>query len=372
MLSPFDDHPIHPSADPIAHPATGDPNHYDRYWFNGHQKQGEFYFSAAMGHYPVRGVVDAAFSVVLDGVEHSIFASGRMPLDRSTAVGPIRIDVLDPLRAIHYVVEQNEHGIKCDLTFQATTVAVEEPRQRTMSPEGILTMDHTRLTQWGTWEGTITIDGNELVVDPREVPGTRDRSWGMRPAGQQVQTNWPARMPNAFWLWAPLHFEDRFTHLALHEHPDGSRWLESALVLDPIPKGAVPWSREGVRECRDIVYDLEWEPGTRQILRAELAFHDPTEGEVRITLEKVLTFRMRGVGYSHPHWAHGSNHGELETGRESIKLTDFDPTDFFSLHLQNLVIARMGDRTGIGVLEQACFGPHAPTGLTGLNDGFRS
>ena len=49
MLSPFDDYPIHPSADPIAHPATGDPNHYDRYWFNGHQKDGEFYFGAAMG-----------------------------------------------------------------------------------------------------------------------------------------------------------------------------------------------------------------------------------------------------------------------------------------------------------------------------------
>jgi hypothetical protein len=54
MLSPFDDYPIHPSADPIAHPATGDPNHYDRYWFNGHQKDGRFYFGAAMGHYPVR------------------------------------------------------------------------------------------------------------------------------------------------------------------------------------------------------------------------------------------------------------------------------------------------------------------------------
>jgi hypothetical protein len=30
VLTPFDDFPIHPSADPIAHPATGDPNHYDR------------------------------------------------------------------------------------------------------------------------------------------------------------------------------------------------------------------------------------------------------------------------------------------------------------------------------------------------------
>ena len=32
----------------------------------------------------------------------------------------------------------------------------------------------------------------------------------------------------------------------------------------------------------------------------------------------------------------------------------------------------MGDRVGIGVLEQAHFGPHAPTGLTGFTDGYGS
>jgi hypothetical protein len=314
VLSPFDDYPIHPSADPIAHPATGDPNHYDRYWFNGHQRAGEFYFGAAMGHYPVRG----------------------------------------------------------DLTFRATTVAVEEPRQRTMSPDGVLTMDHTRLTQWGTWEGTISVDGDDLRVDPAQVPGTRDRSWGMRPVGQQLQTNRPPRIPQVFWMWAPLHFGDRFTHLALHEYSDGSRWLESALVLDPIREGAAPWSTEGVRECRDIRYAIEWEPGRREMRRADLRFTDPAEGEVEIALEKVFTFRMRGIGYSHPYWAHGSNHGDLETGRESIKLDDFDPLDLSSIHIQNLVIARMGDRTGVGVLEQFAMGAHAPTGLTGFLDGHGS
>jgi len=372
VLSPFDDYPIHPSADPIAHPATGDPNHYDRYWFNGHQKDGEFYFGAAMGHYPVRGVIDGAFSLVRDGVEHSVFVSGAMPTDRSTAVGPIRIEVVEPIHTIRYVVEPNEHGIECDLTFRARTVAVEEPRQRRISPQGILVMDHTRLTQWGTWEGTISVDGDELRVDPDDVPGTRDRSWGMRPVGQQLETNRGRQAPQAFWLWAPLHFGDRFTHLALHENADGSRWLESALVLDPMPAGAVPWSTAGVRECRDIRYALEFEPGRREIRTAELWFVDPTEGEVHIELRKVFTFRMRGIGYSHPYWAHGTNHGELETGRESIKLDDFDPVDFSSLHMQNLVIATMGGRTGVGVLEQACFGPHAPTGLTGLTDGFRA
>jgi hypothetical protein len=111
VLSPFDDFPIHPSADPIAHPATGDINHYDRYWFNGHQRDGAFYFGAAMGHYPVRGVIDAAFSVVRDGVEHSIFASGAMPIDRSTTIGPVWVDVVDPMRTIRYIVEPNEHGM---------------------------------------------------------------------------------------------------------------------------------------------------------------------------------------------------------------------------------------------------------------------
>ncbi len=372
MLTPFDDYPIHPSADPIAHPATGDPNHYDRYWFNGHQRDGDFYFGAAMGHYPVRGVVDAAFSIVLDGVEHSVFASGLMPVDRTTAVGPIRIEVTEPIRTIRYVVEPNDHGIECDLVFRARTVAVEEPRQRRVSDEGILVMDHTRLTQWGRWEGVVRVDGTELRVDPDEVSGTRDRSWGTRPVGSPLQTNWPRRMPHAFWLWAPLHFDDRCTHLALHENPDGSRWLETALVLQPMPDDAVPWSTAGVVECRSIRHELTFEPGRREIRRAALSFVHPDEGEVHIELEKLFTFRMRGIGYSHPYWAHGSNHGELETGRESIALADFEPLDWSSIHVQNVVRAKMGDRTGIGVLEELHFGPHAPTGLTGFLDGAGS
>jgi hypothetical protein len=30
----------------------------------------------------------------------------------------------------------------------------------------------------------------------------------------------------------------------------------------------------------------------------------------------------------------------------------------------------MGDKEGVGVLEQLAFGPHAPTGLTGITDGW--
>jgi hypothetical protein len=72
--------------------------------------------------------------IVREGVQRSIFASGAMPLDRSTAVGRIRVEVSEPMRTIRYVVEPHVHGIECDLKFRASTVAIEEPRQRMVSP----------------------------------------------------------------------------------------------------------------------------------------------------------------------------------------------------------------------------------------------
>lgn len=385
MLTPFDDYPIHPSADPIAHPASGNPNHYDRYFFNGTHRQGEFFIGGAMGHYPVRGVIDGAFSVICDGVEHSVFASGAMPWDRSTAVGPLRVEVLEPMRTLRYVVEPNDFGLEADVVFRARTVAVEEPRQRRIDPDGIEVMDHTRLTQWGTWEGSVKVGGTEIRVDPGEVFAVRDRSWGTRPVGQPAPTNRPGREPRAFWLWAPLHFDDVCTHLAMHENPDGTRWLESALRVPllagpdaPVLCGpgdalavppSVPPSAAPPEELADIGYEIEWMPGRREMNWAALGFTDAAGAQHRIELERFYTFRMRGIGYMHPHWAHGSAHGQLEVGGESVGVDEFDPQDFASLHIQTLVRARYDDRVGVGVLEQLALGEHQPTGLTGILDG---
>jgi hypothetical protein len=373
MLTAFDDYPIHPSADPIAHPATGDRNHYDRYWFNGIAKDGSFYLGGAMGHYPVLGVIDAAFAVVHEGVEHSVFASGRMPLDRSTEVGPLRIEVLEPMRTLRFVADPKAEGIGCDLTFRATTIAIEEPRQRVVAPDGISATDHTRMTQWGTWEGTVWYDDVEISVDPEQTVATRDRSWGTRPVGTPLPTNRLQDMPQVFWLWAPIHFDDLCTHLALHEHTDGERWLETAMIVPRLATTDDPTCGvDTTTHLRDLSYQLEWVPGRRETRRSAFSMRDPVSGEsYLLELETLFTYRMRGTGYSiHPDWMHGSIHGELETGRESIRLEEFDPAELSSTHIQSIVKATMGKRTGIGVLEQFPLGPHEPSGLTGFLDGF--
>ena len=132
MLTSFDDYPIHQASVPVAHSATGDLNHYDRYFFNGYSRDasasatsasnGGLYFAAALGLYPNRHVADAAFSVVVGGRQHSVFHSQRAPHDRrdATTLGPIVVEVVQPLHALRVRVDAPDQGLRADLArFEA-------------------------------------------------------------------------------------------------------------------------------------------------------------------------------------------------------------------------------------------------------------
>ena len=84
---------------PIAQPATGDRNAYDRYWFNGYQDDGEFYFGIGAALYPNLGILDCGLSIVRDGEQHAFHASRRAPLEPTDLdIGPFSIEILEPMR----------------------------------------------------------------------------------------------------------------------------------------------------------------------------------------------------------------------------------------------------------------------------------
>ncbi len=176
MLSRFDDYPVHQTPEPMAQPAATDRNVYDRYWFNGYAEDGEFYFGIALGLYPNRGVMDCSFSIVRDGEQHAFHASRRAPREPSeTAVGPFRIEILEPMRTLRVVLEPNETGIECDLLFTPRTACFEEGRQTLRDGTRVI-MDATRFAQFARWEGHVAYAGQRVGVDPRRVLGTKDRS----------------------------------------------------------------------------------------------------------------------------------------------------------------------------------------------------
>lgn len=364
-ISPLDDFPIHQSVHPITQPVSNDPNHYDRYWFNGYDVDGEWYIGLAMGVYPNRGVIDAAFSVVRDGQQRNVYASGRAPLDRrETKVGPIQLEILEPLRDNRLRVSADHLGITADLHWRPRTIAVQEKRQTLMAGSR-QTLDTTRFTQWGTWEGTVSVDGVPLEVNRERNRGTKDRSWGVRPVGDQPTTAPNLDAAGIAFLWSPVHFDDRCTHAMLFERPDGTRQVASAASIKVIGDGDPVFGDESsVEHAHEPQYKLRWRSGTRRMEHCTFTFNYPDGRTEEFEYEPLLDFQMKGIGYTHPEWGHGRWHGEFKEGTDGWKTEELNLLDPTNFHCQQVCRVRSGEQTGIGVLEQLVFGLHAPTGLT--------
>jgi hypothetical protein len=370
MLHPLDDHPIHQTPEPLAHPATGDRNFYDRYFFNGYARDGSLFFAAAFGVYRNRAIVDAAFSVVREGEQHSLHASRQGDALGALRVGPIAIAIEEAMRTLRVTVDPNEWGIEADLRFRARSVAVEEPRF-VRREQGRLLMDVTRFTQFGSWEGSLRAGGESFAVAPAAVLGCRDRSWGIRPIGERAAGPM-LTAPQYFWLWAPLHFDDVCTHFDVNEDATGRRWHDNGVVVPLLrDANASAVDTAGVLSMRSVEHCIEWQPGTRRAARAEIVLAADDGTRHAIALEPLATFQMCGIGYLHPEWGHANWKGPEAVGGERWKLADCNPLDPRFIHVQQLVRARWGNREGIGVLEQLVIGEHQPSGLHGLFDAAR-
>ena len=369
MSTAFDDYPVHQTSKPVAHTVSGDPNHYDRYFFNGYDPEGRIFFAAAMGLYPNRHVMDASFCVIVDGKEQiNVHASARAPFDRAECltVGPIRITIVEPLKLLRVEVDGADHGVVADLTFEATSLPCEEP-PFVMRSGNRVTTDYTRLTQLGRWSGTVTVDDATLRIDPNMHIGCRDRSWGVRNVGERVQLGAPLEIPpQYFWLWAPVNFGSFGTLFDVNEFSDGTFWHKSGTLLEGV---------DALHEAREVSYEMTWEPGTRRSAGFSLAMRFPGE-EISLRFEPILHFQMFGLGYLNPEWGHGFWKGELSVGSERMALPVPDPTAAHHIHVQTLsrVTAIRGDgsqHVGTGILESLVLGAHAPSGFVDIADGHK-
>jgi hypothetical protein len=369
MLSRFDDFPLHQVPRPVTQPGTTDKNAYDRYWFGASARDGSFMVEAAFGRYPNLQVQDASVSISAGGVQQSFHASRLAPLDPGdTTVGPLRIEITEPLRALRIAVEPNETGIECDLHWRARTGALLE--DHTVIDDGpLVVVDMSRFVQFGSWEGTFTVDGTTTELRHDDVVGVRDRSWGIRPVGAQP----PGRpsLPSFCWLWAPLHFADECRILGWFQRPGGEFLRPDGHVIgvrDPVPE-SVSEEDPDVRRLVPVDQRLDFEPGSRWVRGAQIDARTESGSVETVTLETVARFHMRGIGYSSPDWGHGVWHDDLAVGRDDWKLADVAPGDPYHQHVHNLVLAKVGDRVGIGILEQIIFGAHTQFGFHDFLDG---
>jgi len=371
MLNRLDDYPIHQTPEPIAHPATSDVNFYDRTWFNAYNDDATRYFGFGIAVYPHRRVLDCHFSTVEAGaLQHCFYASRRAPQERTDlSVGPARLEIVEPLRRARLIIDDNDSGIGCDLTFSARTSAIQEARQVLWHGQR-RAMDATRFAQFGRWAGTVSTPDGEFTVD--EWRGTKDRSWGVRGVGEALPAGAPITPNGICFIWAPLQWDDHVSHAVFFDDAEGRPLVREALT-SPLhgSEAEIPAELDDVADhMATALHRIDYHPGTRWARRAELDLI-ALDGSTRtITLEPELRFQFKGLGYSHPTWKQGMYKGELEVAGESFDPLELDPLAPENIHVQQVV--RVSDdqgRSGIGALEQIVVGPYAPAGFTDWFDG---
>ena len=123
----LDEYPIHQSPHSLRHVPSSDRNFYDRCYFNAHDRTGDIFMVTGGGVYPNLGVIDAFVAVRRGGRQWTLRCSDAMderPLD--LAVGPYRVEVIEPLEVIRIVCDGDDHGLSLDLTWRASFPAIDE------------------------------------------------------------------------------------------------------------------------------------------------------------------------------------------------------------------------------------------------------
>jgi hypothetical protein len=281
-LSSWDDFPVHQAPEFIAHPGTSDRNFYDRYYFNMYPIDAEWSAIFGFGQYPNLGVVDAFVDVRLGEAQHIVRASTPLKDRADLSVGPFHVEVLEPLRRLRFVVDETEHDVAMDVTWEGHIPAMEEPRQYLRS-QGRVVFDTQRLAQTGFWSGTLSVAGTEYAVTADQHHGCRDRSWGIRPVGEPEGDGirQGANVMAGMWNYFPMQFDDHAILYICHERDNGDR---------PLVQGERVWvdPDRPVEELGRAEHAHHLIPGTRVMDAGLVRF---PEADLEITCTPLLETR---------------------------------------------------------------------------------
>ncbi len=364
MLSSWDDYPVHQTSEVIRNVATSDRNFYDRYYFNLHGSSDELFMVMGFGQYPNLGVQDA-FAVVRRGEHHRVVRGSRELGDRmDTTVGPFRIDVVEPLEKIRFMLDETEHGIACDLLWEGAIPAFEEPRQY-IRKHGRVLFDTVRFAQTGCWSGKLRVGDEHFEVTSDRWWGTRDRSWGVRPVGEPEHPGIRGAegQMTGMWNYSPMQFDDHTILYILNETNAGERPLEEAVRVWSDPAREPEWLGRPEHKHK-------LTPGTRMVERSTLEFPNAPGGgfEVKVT-PLTHSFVTVGTGYGmEDDWRHGMYQGKLV-----VQGLEFDQQEVAPLGQYGLVdhVARFEyeGNVGYGLHEHGFFGAYEKYGMKDAGDG---
>ncbi len=181
MLSKTDEFPLHQTPDTFASILSG-----DQHWNNGHyiclcDTDGEVQLVSTVRTYQNNDVLDGFVCIRHEGNQHNYRVSRRWRPDIDHyGAGPLRIEIIEPMKAIRLVLEENDYGIACDITSYTEAIPYHGPISK-LRVDGRLLVERMTYEVAGRCEGWIEVAGKRFELTRERSGVFRNHSWGFLP-----------------------------------------------------------------------------------------------------------------------------------------------------------------------------------------------
>jgi len=324
-LLPADEGLCHQITDTFAVVGTSDLSWTEKVCAMAAAKDGSLQLGFGLGKYPNRNVMDG-YGGISRGVEQrTVRASRRLaPEAQTTVIGPVRYEVVDPLRAVRFSLDPTEaQPIAFSWLFEAIVPPALEDRTH-MRAGYRVGSDLVRYHQVGLASGWVEIEGERTELTPDTWVSTRDHSWGVRYDVGLPPVDLEPRDPLAGlsfrMIWSPVAMQ----------RPDGSRYavfLHYQMVKGPgfvhkhVVMGGVEHPDGRVEPFVDLEPDLAFDPANRRLRggRVDATMADGTTRPLHLEVVADTGFHLgAGLYFGFDGHHHGEWRGELQVEGEHI------------------------------------------------------
>ena len=180
MLLGFDEYPLHQITATFAGAAGSDPSWNDGHYVCLADDAGQVALTSNLRLYSNNDVMDGFVCIRHEGRQHNIRVSRRLrPAMDNLRVGPLRLEIVEPMKALRLVLDENEFGIALDVVCRGDTVPYEDPSEITRV-DGRLVSERLTYELTGKCTGWVQVGDHRVELTADHSSFFRNHSWGFQ------------------------------------------------------------------------------------------------------------------------------------------------------------------------------------------------
>ncbi len=181
MLIRMDEYPFHQVTDTFAAVAGSDPSWNDGHYVCAANQAGTVAFTSNVRLYANNDVLDGFVCLRHEGHQYNVRFSRRLRPDMDRlGVGPLRLEIMEPLDVVRLVLDRNDIGIRLDVTCHTSNVPYMGPIE-VRRIDGRLLSERATYEITGECEGWVEVAGKRIELTRYDSSFFRNHSWGYQP-----------------------------------------------------------------------------------------------------------------------------------------------------------------------------------------------